>query len=949
MFNTVYATDNETQLSSDIEGDFGEVDNQSDFNSIQKLIDDSNPGDSVYLESKTYYGNGSAINIDKDISIYGMGCENTILDGNAKSNIMVIPKGVNVNLIGLKFINGINDNLYGGAIENDGKLTIYNSTFINNSAFGGAVYSSSNGNLAIYNSLFRENRASNGAAIYNYQGKLNIYNSTFINNTCNEGGAIYNLYAQCNIFDSFFSSNIAVRGGGVYNNKGLMKIYNSLFCNNQVEHLGGGIKSFGDCEVYDSIIRNNTAYQGGGLFVSQNTMKVSNCLVEDNVAYEGGGFFADVKATLNIKATTIVNNSAEVDGGGINVYQGYLTLSDSTLINNTAFNNGGGLFYSDYPYSSSIKNLRFINNSAKLGGGIYVGTLTVSITNVSLSENTAEKGGGIYNSGKLNMDKISFSSNNAADGGAIYSISELSVTNSQAVNNIVSSYGGAIYNSANLIMNNFNFTSNEAASGGALYNDGLINIADAVFSLNKAKNGGVIFSYSDLIIDNAQFIKNQITHSFGDVYLIGGDVNITNSLFYSSRGSDEGGAISNFANLYINNTKFISNIVTSHGAGIDNNANLIVENSLFDHNSAYGAGAIDNGGNLIIIKSNFTNNRATTNGGAIDNKGNMTIIGSIFENNTAKGNGGAIIARRGMTVNYSIFYNNFDANGFSIYNNTWDEIDIMNNWWGINSPDFNLLLNFNVSDDFDWIKMSFINATPLIKGKCGDVIICFDAGDNINLPTFRVSLSNGDIINVNNGYALKSIVPSDNIITSRMNDQYISLDVISSDAGKTVIDAKNVVEDYKGKTTFKVRVLGEDLKPAGNVAVVMKISGKSYNVKTDSNGYASKTLSLKPGKYTITSTCNGCTVKNTITIKNVLKAKSATKKKSKKIKYSATLKSSNGKAIAGKKITFKIKGKTYSANTNKKGIANVKFKNLKYKITIKYLNYQVKKTLKVKK
>uniref|UniRef100_UPI0038704F19 Ig-like domain-containing protein n=1 Tax=Methanobrevibacter sp. TaxID=66852 RepID=UPI0038704F19 len=134
--------------------------------------------------------------------------------------------------------------------------------------------------------------------------------------------------------------------------------------------------------------------------------------------------------------------------------------------------------------------------------------------------------------------------------------------------------------------------------------------------------------------------------------------------------------------------------------------------------------------------------------------------------------------------------------------------------------------------------------------------------------------------------------------------------------------------------------------------VVMKVKGKSYNVKTDAKGYATKTFDFTPGKYTITATYKGSTVKNTITIKKVLKANSATMKKAKKIKYSATLKTSKGKAISGKKITFKINGKTYSAKTNKKGIATVSFKNLKvgkYSVVVKYLKSQVKTTLKIKK
>lgn len=83
----------------------------------------------------------------------------------------------------------------------------------------------------------------------------------------------------------------------------------------------------------------------------------------------------------------------------------------------------------------------------------------------------------------------------------------------------------------------------------------------------------------------------------------------------------------------------------------------------------------------------------------------------------------------------------------------------------------------------------------------------------------------------------------------------------------------------------------------------------------------------------------------------VLFAKSITKKKSKNIKYSALLKTSKGKPIVAKKVTFKIKGKTYTAKTNKKGIVTVNFKNLKvgkYSVTVNYLNSKIKTTLKVK-
>ena len=57
----------------------------NDFSSIQTMIDDSNPGDSIYLENVTYSGEGVSINIDKDINIYGS--NNTVLDAKFSSSI----------------------------------------------------------------------------------------------------------------------------------------------------------------------------------------------------------------------------------------------------------------------------------------------------------------------------------------------------------------------------------------------------------------------------------------------------------------------------------------------------------------------------------------------------------------------------------------------------------------------------------------------------------------------------------------------------------------------------------------------------------------------------------------------------------------------------------------------------------------------------------------------
>lgn len=165
----------------------------------------------------------------------------------------------------------------------------------------------------------------------------------------------------------------------------------------------------------------------------------------------------------------------------------------------------------------------------------------------------------------------------------------------------------------------------------------------------------------------------------------------------------------------------------------------------------------------------------------------------------------------------------------------------------------------------------------------------------------------------------------------------------------------NINVDYSFSATYKVRVFADNGNAVGaGERVVISINGKSTTAITDKNGYATyKVSGLLPKTYSITAVYKGVKVSNKVVVKQILKAKNAKFKKSKKVKkFKATLKTSKGKAIAGKKVTLKVKGKTYKAKTNKKGVATFKIKNLKkvgkFKATIKYLKTSIKKTIKVR-
>lgn len=168
------------------------------------------------------------------------------------------------------------------------------------------------------------------------------------------------------------------------------------------------------------------------------------------------------------------------------------------------------------------------------------------------------------------------------------------------------------------------------------------------------------------------------------------------------------------------------------------------------------------------------------------------------------------------------------------------------------------------------------------------------------------------------------------------------------------LTAGDVVVDYSFLKNYKVRVFDDNGNPVGfGETVSITFNGKIFCVQTNKYGYATFKISgLLPKTYTITSEYNGVKISNKITVKQVLKAKNAKYKRFKAKKYTATLKTSLGKAIKGKKIFFKIKGKTYTAKTNKNGVATIKIKGLykleKHKITIKYLKTSIKKTITIK-
>ncbi|WP_405282213.1 right-handed parallel beta-helix repeat-containing protein [Methanobrevibacter sp.] len=164
---------------------------------------------------------------------------------------------------------------------------------------------------------------------------------------------------------------------------------------------------------------------------------------------------------------------------------------------------------------------------------------------------------------------------------------------------------------------------------------------------------------------------------------------------------------------------------------------------------------------------------------------------------------------------------------------------------------------------------------------------------------------------------------------------------------------KNYSVYYGNTVKYKVRILDTKGKAVGAGKVVnFKVNGKTIKSKTDKSGYATASVKLGVGKYTIAATYGGVSTSNNIVFKATLSAKNMVHKKAKTIKFSTKLVDKKGKVLKGKKITFKIGGKKYSAKTNKKGVATAAIKNLKvgkFTITSSYGGCTIKNTIQIKK
>ena len=781
--------------------------------------------------------------INKNIRIDGKG---HTISAEDLGRIFSIGEGFTVTLTNATLINGKADK--GGAIYNDGSLTLSDVKLSDNAAdsYGGAVFN--NGELIVSDSVFDSNDIVNrgsasvdygGAAIYNWkEGTLKVTNSNFTNNIKNYKNGDNLVGAITTI------GNATVSGSNFVNNSG---------------RWGGAISATGaelrknssTLTVSNTIFRDNAALYAGAVYIWGSNYNIADCVFDNNTAFgkgnmtpnnnNGGALVVSQVSKFNepitgtISGSKFTNNKAQY-GGAAYFNKGFVTITDSVFENNIATAEGGAVGFSRANVKDlvvSINNSSFVGNKAPVAGAIFT-NVDSKITNSNFTKNTASKGGAVLN-----------------ENGA-----KLTVDNSTFKDNAADSYGGAVLNNGELIVTNSVFDANDILNRGAA---GVDHGGAAIYNWENAK----------LDISKSNFTNNIKNYVNGD-RLVGavttiGNATIRDSYFVNNSGRWGGalaatGGVSGSAinTISVDGTKFVNNTALYGGAMFVWASNYTISNSVFDNNSAFGKGDMspnnNNGGALIvtqdnipvsgkIVNSNFTNNKAQYGGAAWINEGTVDIDGSNFINNTATTAAGAIgfdpqYAKIIATVDSSKFVNNTaGSHAGAIYN--LGDLTVSGSEFDNNKAQFGDIIYNNKIYNKEGIlsingnKYSNYteNKAPIIN--IGDINTISSTGGIIVtvLDNKTVNVCYGDVV------TLHATVVADGVLVAGQKLFF-------------VIDNVEYIANSLGNGSY---IASYEVKDVGSKTVGIVYDGSDVNIKTGMLNISKATPDLTVGALNITA------------------------------------------------------------------------------------------------
>lgn len=624
--------------------------------------------------------------IDRDfVVIDGQG---HTIDGQSKARIFKVT-AKDVIIKNVKFRAGYGDN--GGAINNNGEMTLLDSEFIeNSSSYGGAVYN---------------------------EGKIEIRNSKFLENTSRNGGAVFNHNADMTISESKFSRNSSEEYGGAIKNNGKLNISKSEFTKNTCENSGGAINNSSIMEMTETVLLENTAFNGGCIFNDGKSFLIIKSVLSQNYA-DSGGAINNWTGTMTVTESEIIKNHANRKGGAIENTSSTLTIEKSKINENTSRENGGAILNNQVTFFVkksflTIFNSQINKNSLEGKGGIIENENgSAKMFGCEVSNNTSPEHI-IDNHDLLEAGNTTFEHNKSEC--TIYNFwnekSNLSLSHCNIIENETSemvllnrgkscTIEKSIFksNSEPPILNKSNMMLIDPKINDditMIFNEGYIlikkspkEILERIISEGKIEINEIPsderfdFTHLDRLIHETSttsvVLEEDITlETYESEFYEGGIELDIDGLVIDGQGKciDASGKSRIF--LVTANNITLKNIVFKNGYSFKNynnplNSNggalrlqsdigLTIENCQFiDNTSEEKGGAIHNGkGDLRVYESQFNANTSKEDGGAIYNIGNLTSMETKFSSNYSEEDGGAIYNIKGHV---EIVNSSFDEN-----------------------------------------------------------------------------------------------------------------------------------------------------------------------------------------------------------------------------------------------------------------------------------------------
>lgn len=609
--------------------------------SLRDAIQVAAANDTITFESSMTITLGSVLTVDKDLTIDG-GTNTVTISGNDAVHMFNIPATTTAEINHLT-LTGLSAGLY-GAVYNLGSLTVNECIFTNN--YNSSIYNA--GTVTVTNSAFTNNHAPMGGAIAN-EGTMTIIGSTISGNTAGfHGGGIMNSNGSLTLINSTISGNTAQgymsgngSGGGILNHS-VLTLINSTVSGN-IGGVGGGISSSGTLNYRNTILANNS---GGDCSVSGSIGTSSYNLVEDGSCSNG--------AVNNLSGDPKLGPLA--DNGGI-------VLTHALLAGSPAIDAGDDTFCpaTDQRGEARPQNsacdigsyeagpqpvLRLAKSVTPTVNVLENGVVTYTITLNNIGEEVAtsviltdtlpgevafnaweENPGATVTDGVISWDgtvgtssvlTFVFTATSTAGANEIVTNS-VEVTSTEQIRSAAASFMGPCHFTAAV-------TSNADSGPGSLRQaiaeacpDGEITFStDTTILLN-----GALTIDKNLLIDGSLALVTVNGNNNGGVFNIAAKNNVTLSHLIITGSNFHQGAIQNFGTLTIINSVIFDNNSFMGVGGIYNDGTLNMNNCTIAYNtSGMGADGMANHGLL-----NFHNTIISLNGWA-----NCSNSGTIGEN-----------------------------------------------------------------------------------------------------------------------------------------------------------------------------------------------------------------------------------------------------------------------------------------------------------------------------